>query len=295
MNPTSATADVRAENTRRGPSPAAPRATHLRSVLAKARPGTAPIESARPALDLTALGPFDIRGAAPGSAREGRMTRSLAGLSSALAARFPVVKRLVGGAFFKSMVAAYAGTNPAHASVILSFGDGFPAFIDAFEPARAIPYLADMARLELARALARRTAVVASLGSDAFAAATSDRLDCMQIRLHPSLSVVASPHPIYSIWQMNRNPLRFAPASPFVSQAVLILRPRLRVRTWRITLGDAAFIFALKAGYRLADAMNAAVHAVPGARPADTLAMLIDAKAVIGRERRRSTPHLVTA
>ena len=88
----------------------------------------------------------------------------------------------------------------------------------------------------LARSLLDRTA-----GRSIF---TSNRLGGMHIRLHPSLSVVASLHPIYSIWHMNRDPVRFTPVSPWVGEAVLGSRPRLRVRTCRIAHGDAAFIFA---------------------------------------------------
>jgi Putative DNA-binding domain len=282
MNTTSAMPDGRAERTSRMASPAGLQAKNSRSSSANSVPGIAQIDGASSRLDPTALNRSGIRGTVRGGAGERRTTGGLAGLSNTLANRFPVVRRLLGDAFFKSMVRAYAVADPACSPVMLPLGESFPTFIDHFEPARAIPYLADMARLELARALARRAAVVASLGPDAFAAATLDRLGGMQVRLHPSLSVVASLHPIYSIWHMNRNPLRFTPASPFVSEAVLVSRPRLRVRTCGITHGDAAFIFALKAGYRLADAMSAAVHVVAGARPADTLAMLIGARAVTG-------------
>jgi putative DNA-binding protein len=280
MNPTSATAGILAESAQRTASLADRHAKNPRSATGRVAAGIAPTDGARSRLDPTTFARSGMRVAVRESARRtGGVTATA--LSTGLANRFPVVKRLVGDALFKSMVQAYAVADPARLSAMLPFGDGFPAFIDHFEPARPIPYLGDMARLEQARALARRAPAVAPFAADAFTAPIFDRLAGMRVRLHPSLSVVVSLHPIHSIWHMNRNPVRFTPASPFVSEAVLVSRPRLRVRTWRITHGDAAFVFALKAGYRLAAAMTAAIHVVPCARPADSLAMLIHAGAVI--------------
>ena len=289
MNPTSATADTSSGNVWRAAPSADFHAKNPKSSSAKDRPAAslAQIDGlcAKSRLGRIALRRSGVRDPARGRAGEHRATRgapAVAGLSSALATRFPVVRRLVGDEFFKAMVEAYAIVDPAHSSVMPQFAESFPAFIDHFEPVRPVPYLGDMARLELARALARRAAVVPPLGYDAFTAFAVDRLGAVHVSLHPSLSVVASLHPIYSIWHMNRNPVRFTPVSPFVSEAVLVSRPRHRVKTCRITHGDAALVFALKAGYRLGDAMTAAVAAVPGARPAETLAMLIDANVVVG-------------
>jgi Putative DNA-binding domain len=279
MNPTSATARIPAGTVRRTASLADQHAKNPRSAMGRPTVGIAPTEGARSRLDPFARS--GIRIAFRESAHRADSGNAAATApSTALAKRFPVVKRLAGDAFFKSMVQAYAVADPARSPTILPFGDGFPAFIDHFEPARSIPYLGDMARLEQARAFARRAPLAAPLGPDTFVAEI-DRLAGMRIRLHPSLSVVASLHPIHSIWHMNRNPVRFTPVSPFVGEAVLIARPRLRVITRRITHGDAAFVFALKSGYALADAITAAFHFVPWACPADSLAMLIHVGAVI--------------
>jgi Putative DNA-binding domain len=204
------------------------------------------------------------------------------GLANALAKQFPVVRRLAGVELFTTMAEAYVVAEPARSPVTLRFLDGFPTFVDRYDPARPIPYLGDIARLETARFLARGAAAAVSLGPDSFAALGSDRLGDRRVSLHPSLAVVASLHPIYSIWHMNRDPVRFTPVSPWVSEAVLVARPGRHVRTRCITHGDAAFIFALMAGYRLADAMAAAAHAVPRFHPADSLARLIGAKGIIG-------------
>jgi len=99
--------------------------------------------------------------------------------------------------------------------------------------------------------------------------------------MHPSLSVFTSAHPIYSIWHINQDPERFVPVPFYASEAVLISRPHLRVRTQCITDGDAAFIRALAAGCTLAEAVDMAQCAVPGFSASESLSVLIGSRVVI--------------
>ena len=134
----------------------------------------------------------------------------------------------------------------------------------------------------MARGRAYHAADATPLEPDAFAALSPDRLADTRVRLHPSLSIIKSSHPIYSIWHMNQDPVRFTPASPWAKEAVLVARPRLKVRTQRITHGDAAFVRALAAGGTLAEAVIAARDAVPAFSAPESLAVLIGARVVIG-------------
>ena len=49
------------------------------------------------------------------------------------------------------MAGAFARQSPPRSRLLAHYGEGFAEFIERFEPARLVPYLADMARLELAR------------------------------------------------------------------------------------------------------------------------------------------------
>jgi Putative DNA-binding domain len=225
---------------------------------------------AKSLLDRTVPVPADIRGASRRRAdRRFAVYRNnvAAGLANALAARFPVVKRL-----------AELPRSP----IMLYYGETFPAFIDDFEPARPIPCLGDIARVEMARGLAYHDADATPLDPDAFAALPSDRLAETRVRLHPSLSIITSSHPIYSIWHMNQDPVRFTPASPWAKEAVLVARPRLKVRTQCITHGDAAFIRTLAAGSTMKEAVLVAEQAVPRFCASESLAVLIGARVVVG-------------
>jgi hypothetical protein len=122
-------------------------------------------------------------------------------LTRALAARFPVVEQLVGAEFFTAMARVFiAGAPPTH-PVLLSWGEAFPAFLESFPPVGHLPWLADVARLELARGQAYHAADAAPVPPGALAVADPERLS---LTLHPSVVLFASPHPAVRIWEAHQ-------------------------------------------------------------------------------------------
>jgi hypothetical protein len=186
-----------------------------------------------------------------------------------------VVKRLVGDEFFSAMAHAFATAEMPRSPLMLYYGEAFPAFIEGFAPAAPLPYLPDLARIEMARGLAFHAADAAPLSPAAFAALPSDRLAGLRFRLHPSLFVLASSYPVHSIWQINQDPDRFRPVPVFAREGVLVVRPRLRVKVHCVTHEIVDFIRALAAGATLGEAIDAAAAA-------EGLAAVIRAQIVIG-------------
>lgn len=123
-------------------------------------------------------------------------------LVAVLADTFPVVHQLVGDAFFGAMARLYVVDHPPTSPLMHRYGAGLPAWIADFEPATALPYLSDMARLEWARLSAFHAADAAPIDVQALAALmrAPQRLTHASLALHPSLAIVRSPHPIVSLW-----------------------------------------------------------------------------------------------
>ena len=121
------------------------------------------------------------------------------GLGKALKNRFPVVEKIVGEEFFAAMARVFALKQPPRSPLLATYGDEFAAFIATFEPARELPYLADVARLEAARTHSYHAADAAPI--DASQLATLDTCDVGSIRIdmHPSVGIVRSPYPIVAI------------------------------------------------------------------------------------------------
>ena len=75
---------------------------------------------------------------------------TFANLTDALAACYPVVRRLVGAGFFDYAADAYIRHHPPASGNLHDFGAELADFIAAFPPAQSLAYLPEVARLEWA-------------------------------------------------------------------------------------------------------------------------------------------------
>lgn len=195
----------------------------------------------------------------------------VASLIDALAATFPVVQALVGGDFFRAMARLYVQAHPPRSRVMAWFGAELPAFIEAFEPAASVPYLADVARLERAQVQAYHAADVPAIAPEALqtALANPDQLAMLRLGLHPSVQVVASAYTVFSLWVAHHGGEPVAGVDQ--PQTALVLRCGLEVEILSIPVAAGRFITALQAG----DTLLAAASADPALDLSATLALLI--------------------
>lgn len=122
-------------------------------------------------------------------------------LHAALAARFPVIRRLVGEAFFGALAKVYVDADPPRSPVLADWGDGFAGFLDGFPPLSAYPYMGAVARVEYARGRAFHAADAPPLNPARLAGADADTL---RLGLHPSVTVLRLDHPGATIWARNQ-------------------------------------------------------------------------------------------
>src|SRR5271169_1907108 len=122
----------------------------------------------------------------------------------ALAATYPVVRRLVGGTLFDAAVAAFARAYPSQHGDVNRYGGDMARFLAAYPPARTLVYLPDVARLEWALDQANIAADSPPLDLRALAAVPAAALGALRFALHPSVQMVKSRHPIFRIWQVNQ-------------------------------------------------------------------------------------------
>ena len=234
------------------------------------------------------------------------------GLVEVLAANFPVVRQLVGEAFFRALAAAYVRQWPPHSCVLAHYGapatlpapggadsdSGFPAFIESFGPAASLPYLADMARLESARTRACHAADAVPLTAEAGAAALAAGEQAaheqaagepvpagaglaavagLRLVCHPSLALIVSPHPVVSLWAAHQTDDEPALADIDLScaEAALVLRRDLAVLVLPLPAAAAPGLSALLlALQRQARLADAAAQALAAQPDADLAGLL---------------------
>ena len=124
------------------------------------------------------------------------------------------------------MARVFVMEQPPRSPLLATYGDEFPDFIAAFEPARELPYLADVARLEAARTRAYHAADAAPAGADRFAELDGDAIGDIRIEMHPSAEIVRSPYPIVTIWAMNSGEQELAPIENWRGEDALVCRAR---------------------------------------------------------------------
>ena len=176
-------------------------------------------------------------------------------LTAALKANFPVVCRVVDERFLDYAAHAFIPAHPPTSPCLSEYGAAFPEFLERFEPARRLPYLGDLARLEwalLEAAQAEDTPPVDLALLRQIAVADYPHLI---LRLDPSIRLLRSPWPIDAIWSAHQG------GDPEGSIDLHAGGARLWIRRCAGGLGfetlDAAtfaFLAALAAGRRLAEA-----------------------------------------
>ena len=204
-------------------------------------------------------------------------------LVEALMGTYPVVLRLVGEDFFRGMARVYVGNSLPRTPVLIHYGDDFADFIESFEPARELGYLADVARLEWAWNLSYHAGDATPLDGQALGDIPPDRMTDLVFDLHPSMQVVSSPWPVLAIWDTNTNEEDVRPVDLSTGGGdVLVIRPAYEVELRTLPRGGATFIAALREGGRLGGAFERAIAASPDFDLAANLQGLIGAGAIVG-------------
>lgn len=186
------------------------------------------------------------------------------GRVDALEANFPAVARLVGEEWFRAAARIYVGQRPPPLPIMSLYGEDFDRFLAGFEPARALPFLAPVARMD-------------RMWSEAAAAADRHPLEPDMLRapmapersraiLHPSARFAWFETTAPAIWLDARGYTAEAEQLSFEEQGegLLLVRPRETVDAMALTAGGFAFLAACAARSTLAAAAAEAVDVEPG-------------------------------
>ncbi|AZF04174.1 DNA-binding domain-containing protein [Pseudomonas sp. R5-89-07] len=210
-------------------------------------------------------GLFSSNGADPASRFAVYRNNVHSSLINALAASYPVTLQLVGDEFFRAMAGLFVQANPPTSPLINAYGSKLADFIQAFEPAASVPYLADVARLERLRVRAYHAADIPALCQQRILQGLQAQTDVGQLRLqlHPSLATLNSAYAAVAIWAAHQTDGGHTDLNPWDAQNALILRQGLAVKVFAIDSGSVAFINCLNQGTGLELAVEHAVQASP--------------------------------
>jgi hypothetical protein len=193
-------------------------------------------------------------------------------LIDALADRFPVVRALVGEEYFRAMAREFVQAHKPQSPVLAQYGNSFPDYIDTHEPAAALPFLGDMARMERDWSRAWAAADEPAMNRSGLARFSAAELAAARIRPHPAAHLVQSAWPVAQLWQAHQCAAPDLSTIRWQPQDVLITRPDAEVRLQCIDAGAAVAASALLAGQSVTAAAAQAADTDMGA----ALALFID-------------------
>ena len=202
----------------------------------------------------------------------------LANLGGALAATYPVVARLVGDAFFAEAARRYALGHASTSGDLGEYGAAFAQFLARYEHARALGYLADVARLEWACHESLNAPDAAAFDFAALACVAPEHYGELRFRVHPSVRTLRSPHAIASIWLANQPGRDGAVANVDREEQVIVRRHDGRQVVEAVDADTWRLVDALGAGAALA-------HAARGESIAAALRRLVAGRIVVGFDR----------
>jgi hypothetical protein len=208
---------------------------------------------------------------------------ALGNYRKALAATYPVVQRLVGVSFFNAAIDAFVRAHPSARGDVNRYGGELPRFLGAYPPARELPYLRDVARLEWAIDQANIAADAPPFDPAALRAVPEAVLGELRFVLHPSTQLVVSAYPIFHIWQVNQ-PGHAGDDRVDLGEggdALLVRRASAGVVIERLATGEHAFLAALAGNRSLSDATERACGIEPSFDLAGALKRHVTAGTVV--------------
>jgi hypothetical protein len=203
-----------------------------------------------------------------------------ASLADALATAFPAIAAALGAERFRALAVAHLRAHPPRSPMLMHVGAELPAFLEGFQPLARHPWLADLARLELALRESYHAADATPLPADALAALPPERLAAARLGLAPALRLVPSRWPLVSLRRAALEGGAMPPAGAPAEHA-LVTRPGFDPQVAALDADAGDFVAALAAGETLGTAAARAADAAPGFDPGPPISALLAGGAVI--------------
>jgi hypothetical protein len=196
-------------------------------------------------------------------------------LTEALMATYPVVAALVGEKFFAFAAHNFIAADPPRAPRLAEYGGGFGDFLADFEPARTLPYLSDVARLEWAMNDAHHAADDRVLMAQDLAAVPPESSGALILKLHASCRLLRPARRVDRLW------LAHQPGGSLESLDIdgvchlLVYRPQAEVEMMTLDAAGFALLAAVRTGATLEAAFTSAIAIDPAFDLAGTLSALL--------------------
>jgi len=200
------------------------------------------------------------------------------GAVDALQANFPTIERLVGNEWFIAAAAIHARHSPAVDARLVYHGSEFPEFLDRFEHAQQMPYLGNVARLDLLWNQCHTAADEPGIDLNHLANLTPEQLAGLSLKPRAAARWMwFAEQPVFTLWRHNRERIEMPEHLDWQGEGALLVRSGGVVGWQALAVGECAFLDACAAGASLQDAAAHATDSQPSLEIAELLTRLVSA------------------
>ena len=177
-------------------------------------------------------------------------------LTDLMLATFPTIEKLVGREFLEGMARSFILKHPPAQGCLSTYGAGFAEFIKSFKPAQSLPYLPDMARLEIAMNEAYYAPDDMAL--------SPENLSDTTLFPRSSVHLIASDYPLTAIREFcHSSDSGQAPDIHSGGETLMVYRPHLESLIVTMPPDDFAMLSALSSGKTLGKATESTLESYP--------------------------------
>jgi hypothetical protein len=203
--------------------------------------------------------------------------------ANALAAAYPIVRKIVGADFFEATAREYARAHPSASGDLNEYGAALAEFLAAFEHTRDLLYLPDVARMEWLAHRAYYAADAAPFDPTRLAGLPPERWVALRPLLAPGCALLTSDWPLARIWTVHQDNYagEFDVDLDAGPDQIIVHRPRWTAEVRAISAGDHRFLAAALDGASLGNALEAASAEDSGFDPAAALARWVQSGVIV--------------
>ena len=202
--------------------------------------------------------------------------------TAALRTTYPAVLALVGEDFFDQTARGYRRAHPSTSGNLQEFGAVFAEHLETLTGCRSLPYMPDVARLEWLRQQTVLAPGSQPIAPDALIESLDTGGGPQRIVLHPSLHLLDSRYPIFTIWHYALQPTSARLALDGEGESVVLWREDGEVAMATLDPASFACVAAFVNDYSLDGAQAAATAVDPDFTLAECVECLLQHHLITG-------------
>ena len=165
---------------------------------------------------------------------------------------YPITKKIVGENYFDNLCKKYHKQHPSKSGNLDDYGKYFYKLINDLKSEHKLPYLKDVAKIEWQCHFAYFTKDVAGFEVEKFQNLKEKELFKVRFKLHPSSYLLASKHPIYSVWKFSESDKKQKlNLGKLKNEWVLIERANWKTNVLELSEPEFLFLKHIKKGQNL--------------------------------------------